>query len=54
MEKLLNPLPAISMINTNWFQAALNSSTHGYASVEIGWNNVGDLLYLRVCDGHDP
>jgi hypothetical protein len=38
--------PPISMINMSWFQAALNSSTHGYASVKIGLNNAGDLLYL--------
>jgi hypothetical protein len=38
--------PPISMINASWFQAALNSPTHGYASVETEWNNAGDLLYL--------
>lgn len=38
--------PPLSMINTSWFQAVLNS-THGYASVETGWNNVGDLFFLN-------
>jgi hypothetical protein len=38
--------PPLSMSNTSWFQAVLNS-THGYASVKTGWNNVGDLLFLN-------
>jgi hypothetical protein len=39
--------PPMSMTNTSWFQAVLNSSTHGYASVEAGWNNAGDLIFLN-------
>lgn len=38
--------PPFSMINASWFQAILNS-THGYASVETGWNNARNLLFLN-------
>ena len=37
--------PPLNLVNTSWFQAALNS-THGYASVESGWNNSQDLILL--------
>ncbi|XVE73422.1 hypothetical protein DITRI_Ditri11bG0116900 [Diplodiscus trichospermus] len=37
---------SLNVVNTSWFQAALNDSW-GYYSVENGWNSVGDPLFLN-------